>query len=379
MHADWCITGARISDPRTRFFEVIFDITNLHEWSGSSYTSQTMSTRSNNSLPQTWTLDFPDPEPDLLPEDGGTLTLTPKVSAAAPSTRGFSVSTNTRVKIELEDGASLQNLLTRYGRPLATLMTILSGTESSIREVELRDEGNAPMHAYGTLVDTNAPRSTGDLLLTRQDVKQDLHTGWLKTARDLSPVPEILASIWAGSIRTIETESLTLATTAEALHRLLCPEAKRFTPTEIQESLSALPEASIPDPVKKSFEEALKQYWADKSYPQRIEELAGPIAEAVPSCVGKLNKWKREVSNLRIQLAHGFSKRSRGVEDLARVSALTQSLRWTLTFRLLLQSGVAPAELHRATEKCERYQRDVRHWMRTWPEIFSSSARQEAP
>lgn len=372
MQVDWCITGAHIPDPGTTFPKAYLDITNLHEWAEKSYVTQTISLETKNGLPQTWTLDFPTPETVPLVGVAGTLTLTPQASASPPSATGFRVSTNTRAMFQLTDGVTLSELVTNYAQPLTSLMTLLSGVESSLRGIELRDANDDSMHAYGHPVRREAPQSAGDLFLRRSDVEADLLRGWINTAKQLAPVPQILASIWAGSMQTVETEALTLATTTEALHRMLHPGSRRFTEEEIDESLAGLSTADMPQPVKASLEGALKQYWSEKSYPQRIEELAQPVKDAVPSCVGKLNRWKREVTDLRISLAHGFSDQNRTENDVHRIFTLTRSVRWMLTFRVLLNSGVTPTELGKAAQRSERYNRDVRRWDEDWPNIFKN-------
>src|SRR5699024_9544627 len=162
------------------------------------------------------------------------------------------------------------------------------------------------------------------------------------------------------------------ATTAEALHRHLHRDARRFTEEDIEEAISGLANSTIPETVKDSLHNALNGYWAEKSYPQRIEELAEPVAEAVPTCIGKLNRWKRAVTDLRVQLAHGFSEQEPEPQKILEAEALSRSLLWMLTFRLLLHSGVTATELRNAAENSERYQLDMRRWNKQWPKIFSS-------
>lgn len=366
MRADWCITGAHLADPTAPFSAVHFDIANLHEWSGHSYA------KSESGLPKTWIVDFPETEAHSLQDTAGTLELSPRGKVQTHASRGLHISTNTLVKITLEDGVSLDELVAQYGRPLAILMTLLTGAECSIREIDLRDQDNQELQAYGKVVDREAPESPGQLFLTRRDVSADLLTSWITTANTLSPVPEILASLWSGVFPYLETRSLTLATSAEALHRLLHPDAIRFTAEEVDESIRGLDKAMIPVPVKNSLQNALKSYWAEKSYPQRLEELAEPVVRAVPTSIGKLNRWKRAVSDLRVQLAHGFTDQKLDPEQILKIEALSRSLQWVLTFRVLLHSGVTPSELGEAAKRSERYQLHMRRWNKWWPNIFAS-------
>lgn len=374
MEVRWCLTGDAVADPDTLFDTVIMDVTNLHDWTGVSYTTRRIST-SENGMPMTWTLDFPETNPMRLEEGRGEVSLSSNAVVAAPSNAGFRVDTNTRVKMTLAKGSTLETIAYEFAAPLASLMTILSGKRSAVRGIRLekveQDEKTA-VDAYGVFVDAAAPQSAGDLLLRQQDVEADLLANWLTKAHRLAPVPRILESVWSGSIPTIETESLTLATTAEALHRILYPGDRRFTIEEIQKSKDILKESEVPDNVKESLTGALSNYWHEKSYPQRIEDLATPVWKAVPSCIGKLSRWKSAVVTARHTLAHGATGVIDDPEELFRLAALTRSLRWMLTFRLLLHCGVTAEELQAVADNSDRYQKDVRKWQRYLTKIYTA-------
>jgi hypothetical protein len=56
--------------------------------------------------------------------------------------------------------------------------------------------------------------------------------------------------------------------------------------------------------MKSSFLSALSLYWGEPSYPMRLESLARKVGDEVPDCVGRLNRWKNEMTALWIDLAH---------------------------------------------------------------------------
>ncbi|WP_063038385.1 HEPN domain-containing protein [Nocardia grenadensis] len=147
----------------------------------------------------------------------------------------------------------------------------------------------------------------------------------------------------------------------------------RFEPDEIESAKTAVSATEMPSRIRDSLISALDTYWAEKSYPQRIQQLAEPVAEAVPACIGKLNRWKSAIVDQRVSLAHGISgDEPRTPDDLVKMSSLTTSLRWMLTLRLFLAAGVGADQLHSAVQGSERFASDARRWKRDWPRIYSA-------
>ena len=92
----------------------------------------------------------------------------------------------------------------------------------------------------------------------------------------------------------------------------------------------------------------------------------------MPSAVGKIGRRKEAIRAQRVAAAHGLDQDDEGPEpDILNVYALTQSLRWVLTFRLLLEAGVAPDQLASAAEQSERYQNAARIWKERLPRIYA--------
>lgn len=132
------------------------------------------------------------------------------------------------------------------------------------------------------------------------------------------------------------------------------------------------PGASMPDGVRKSFTDALRDWWPEYSYPMRIHALAEPVAAAVPECVGRLNRWKTAVVEQRVSLAHGINSGGNRTDSLVKMHALNLSIRWMLLVRLLLLTGVTPQLLNAATHASELFGRERDVWQTHWPGVFAS-------
>ncbi len=125
----------------------------------------------------------------------------------------------------------------------------------------------------------------------------------------------------------------------------------------------------MPDEVRKAVTQAVGQYLYEPSFPSRIEALASRAAAAVPECVGRINRWKRAVTDQRNTLAHGLRSEEKS-PDLAAMHYITRSLRWVLTVCLLLEAGVPSDRLAGAVRANSRFERDARNWRSVWPKVF---------
>lgn len=368
MRTDWCLVGDHVPDETQLFGEIRVEVTNLHDWAGIPTTTHTIP--KSGSGPRGFSVDLPDaPQADLI-NPSGQVRLIPSATISPPAFDGFKVSTNTVAAFNINGGLALTDTLSRIATPIASLMTLLSGAESSVRRLELA-EGDISVNVLGYQIDAEAPKSAGELFLSRGDVGDEFLPRWLELAPRVSPVPQILAAAWSGEFASVDTEALTLATAAEMLHRRLYPNAKRFSESQIERAVEALRDMAVEEPVKESLLNALGTWWADKSYPQRLKEIAEPVAEAVPSAVGKIGRWKEAVRAQRVAGAHGLGEEESGpTPDILDVHALNQSLRWVLKFRLLLEAGVAPEQLAAAAQRSQRYEAAVRQWNDRLPHIF---------
>lgn len=368
MDADWCLVGDHLPDPSATFGEVRIDVSNLHDWGGISGVRHTFPLDGKGE--RAWILDSPDSVVAPLNQVDGEIALSPSATMSPPSKDGFRVTTNTLAIATRSSGWTLQEALFLVAQPIANLMTILSGSRSEVRALSVHRDGRA-IDVYGSGISGSAPAGGGDLLVFRHDVGIDLLPGWLELDYRVAPVPEILAAAYSDEFTTIDTEALSLAAAAETLHRLLHPGEKRFSAGDLNIAVDAVKASEMPDGVKDSLVNALNTWWGDKSYPQRIRDLARPVAEVIPQCFGKLSRWVTQIVSQRVSLAHGLAgAEPRESADILRMHSLTRSLRWMLTLRLLLEAGVKPEVLSNAVSRSERFSRDRRIWQQEWPDIY---------
>lgn len=367
LSATWCLVGDHIPNRDTRFYGVRADITNLAEWASMSVISTTF--YPDNQYKRSWHVDVSGQSLDVeLLNDAGYLTLSPSATTSWPTIRGFNVATASQFEVELFHGWTLGEALERAILPLADLMVILAGTTSVVRSVDLWANEWCSLH--GHRIDPDGPMAAGELLFTREQVGLDFLARWLDLHYRTTPVPQILAAIIRREFPTVEAEALSLATAVEALHRTLSPNARRFSEDEIGASLTALNASEVPGAVAETLASALRQYWHEYSYPKRVRALAEPVADAVPACIGRLGRWKNEVVEQRISLAHGMGHGRLEADQALRMSTLNRSLLWMLTLRLLLEAGVHPSVLAEATTNSERFDSDRRLWTVHWPDVF---------
>jgi hypothetical protein len=369
LAATWLLVGDHLPDPNTPMFGVRPDVTNLSEWAWIPALATTF--YPDDRLRLDWHLDIRGKSLDArLVDDAGYITLGPGASHRPPGIRGFNVATYSQLEIELINGWTMTEVVERILLPLADLMTLLSGAPCVVRSLDVW-AGQKWCDVHGYRIDPNGPESAGELLFSQPEVGLEFLARWLDVHQRTTPVPQILAAVVRNEFPTVEAEALSLATAVEALHRGLFPAARRFSVDEIDQSLQGVATSDIPAPVADTLASALRQYWHEHSYPQRVRALAEPVAAAVPACIGRLGRWKNAVVDQRISLAHGIEQGRLGSEQILRMSALNRSLQWMLTLRLLLLATVDPTLLADATGRSQRFSNDSAVWRRHWPLVFT--------
>lgn len=368
LAATWCVVGEHLPNPDVPLQGIRPDVTNLAEWAAIPSLSTTIYL--DDRLKRDWHMDLRGKSLDAELDGGaGYVTLGPSVTHRPPDIRGFHVKATSQLEFELFRGWSITDVGVRVLNPLADLMTLISGKPCCIRSLDVWAGEWCSVHGYR--IDPAAPETAGELLFTRPDVGLEFLPRWLEIHRRTTPVPQILTAVIRNEFPTVESDALSLATAVEALHRTLHPDARRFSTEQIGASLSAVASSGIPPEIAETFSSALRNYWHECSYPQRVAALAGPVVQAVPTCVGHLGRWKKEVVDQRIGLAHGLGQNGLSSERLRQMLALNQSLHWMLTLRLLIEAGVEDAVLASATERSERFSNQCANWKHEWPRIFS--------
>lgn len=366
LQSSWCLAGEHLTDPQMRFLAAEISVTNDTEWLRLPAVAHVVS---RQLTPQSWTLDLPDSLDVALGDGRGYLTATTTATIPQSTLRGFGGTTRTALGVELSEGWTLQEVRNLFAIPVTSLMTLLSGGRCATRELSVWS-GQRWSTVHGEGVEPEAPENSGELLFGRHSVGLELISTWMRLHERISPVPQIVAAATAGEFQTTESEALAMVTGIEALHRLLHPDSRRFSEEDVASAQTAIGSSDMPASISESFTNALRDWWFEDSYPMRVAALAEPVAEAVPDCIGRLNKWKAAVVQLRHDLAHGLGGEFDEASHSHRKS-LVASIRWMLTLRMLLEAGVEPEVLDLATSGSDRFARDSARWKAHWPKVFA--------
>lgn len=372
LEADWCLVGAHLPDDETTFTSVTLDVTGLHAFA--DLRSIRIEPPTSGMTPLRWVLDPPDGvEGVATTPAAGTVRFSPTASIPTLGGPDIAVTTGTNLEVSFDETFPLSTTVSAIAIPLATILSILTGTDCRVRRMKVSVSSAESADVYGHVVDASAPRDADDdcLLTLHTAGGADFIGNWLTVCKRVSPVPQILAAAYAGEFQTVETEALSLCTAAENLHRRLYPDARRWTTGTVDQAKAGLDSADLPDEVRKALRQAVNQYMHEPSFPTRIEVLATRAAEAVPECVGKINRWKQAVAQQRNDLAHGLSDDD-DHRDLTQMHYITRSLRWVLTVCLLLEAGVPAGPLGESVRANSRFERDARNWVRIWPKVFAA-------
>lgn len=288
------------------------------------------------------------------------------------SALGMSIQPVSFFELSELNGWTLDHVLLDFVRPVETLFTLLAGEQSRIVRLEVEIAGNwCRVFGRGIYSTSELAKHPRNLLLTIDDFPVDRVANWCAKLHEITPAPQVVATAFSRVFPTIETESLALATAAEGLHRSLYPDSRKFSTAVVAESLDALKASEVPEDVRTVLMTALSQYLYADSFPDRLEQLANDVSTAVPTCVGRTNRWKRAMADLRHQQAHSLEVgRVPTDESLNDMIATSLSLRWTLTFRMLQHAGVSNASLAAAVESSTAYQNARSIWQTQLPKVF---------
>lgn len=373
VHATWAVTGAHVT-PETTFSGFRVEVTGLEEWAGTPGLEQTVTTAPPLSSTISWTT--PERREVEFNQFDQTALLACESSAkfAAIDVHGSHVETTNRLTLSGIDGWTLQDALSRFIVPIQTLMGLLTGRHARIRSLEVQVDGvwcqtYGPLVAHEEQSSQHGLRDVAPILLDHHTLGLENMARWCASTVDLSPAPHVVAAALSGEFVTVEAEALTLTTTAEGLDRRLHPRQRRFDAETVEWAREQLQSFDIDETLRMALTNSLA-YIHEPSMPQRLERLAQCVATAAPDCIGRTNRWKRQVTDMRITGAHGLENGSKDDDGLLRLHALARSLRWALRIRLLQECGIADASITKALASSTEYGRDRRHWHAQLPAVF---------
>lgn len=282
-----------------------------------------------------------DPDPVSL-EGGGQLELEQTASIDFSPVLGGGIRRVVWLRIvdlplDLPRPPTADELSRRFVTPLASLVTLATGTDCPPVAVELAtgpDEPWLTVHHSGLRSAADEVLSLHDQLVPLEVLELGRVVTWLRCVENLTPLPPVIAAAAVGAGRTLESDLLELTTAAEGLHQRLFPDCRCL------------------------------------NYRQRLRQLAKNAKDAVPGVTGQTECWISCVVAIRNEFAHrsssGFLERTRIPELLA----VRQSLCWLLAGLLLLQTGL-PADVLAAQIEQHQPYRLFRQQARKWlPRVF---------
>ncbi|WP_299056407.1 HEPN domain-containing protein [uncultured Nocardioides sp.] len=377
VRALWAVTGAYVTSA-TRYTGVSVSVEGLEEWAISDALEQTLATGPADTTTISWTSPETREVPFTAFHQTATLACESRAQFGGADVHGGWIRATERLALTGLTGWTLDEAVSNYVIPIQSLMTQLLGRVAHVSRLAVEADGRW-LQVYGPHVDHKpaeeaATGSTASLLLDSRGLSLEHVARWCSLTADLSPVVQVVAAAVSREFVTMETEALTMVTTAEALDRRLNRGERLFESETLDEARESLEAASIEPALRERLISSLG-YMHEASMPQRVLRLADSVARAAPDCVGRANRWKRAVVSIRNGGAHGLE--ASGADDLRAglpdAYYVTRSLRWALRVRLLQLCGVDDATINEALADSNEYRRDRVMWTANVPTVFGPS------
>jgi hypothetical protein len=335
-----------------------------------------------------------------VPALGANLEFEASWTLPNPTLSGGSIATQTWLVWKVPAGQTVDGILTDVVTPMSALLTILFNEDCPPLELRVHDpETDRWLDVYSPAFGTIAQIASGVPLLPLHDLGSPALASWLEQFAGLSPLPQLVAGAVTSSGRTVQNQLLELAAAAEGLHRRLHRDQRRYSRQQIDEGarfLTALGDdedlglavaalvqdrlqrdgidAASPNPrlqpeIAAMLSQALAQYLWEPRYPQRLASLLQDVDVAAPGVAGRQNRWKGAVVDARVGFAHSLES-DPAEDDILAWHVLAQSLRWLLTARLLLHSGVVADTVSEAFEGYDAYRNFLQLARKTLPRVY---------
>lgn len=338
LESQYAVLGGHIFEPEARFSAARIRVQNIDDWVSLPVFNATM----GMSDPRITVSYTPQKIPStFLPGNIGLLSFHSTCSWTPPSSRGTAISTNTWLELRFDGGYTINSIRYQFVAPVSALMTILYGVDCPPVDLEVYDEDTQRwLKVFAYEIVTESEDNPPAPLMRLNELGCEQFANWIGVFRDLAPIPAILTGTIIDKSRAVENRLIELAMAAEGLHRRLNPDGRRISEEDVRRGLATLEKAPLPEEVRKVVSDALRIYLWDHSFPVRIADLANQVSSAAPNVCGKVNRWKRAITNARNGFAHSLPEETESsYEQILINNSLAESLRWLLTIRLLQETG----------------------------------------
>jgi ApeA N-terminal domain 1 len=339
LEARYAVLGEHVEGPKRRFSKARFRMYGLEEWAALPGLSVTMP---DSGTPITVEYAAPDAIEYVLESMDAKIAFATAWTFPTPTWHGANLSTETWATWERGGGDTVDSLVQTAVTPMQSLLTLVALQDSGLRRLQVEGRQGNWLDVYGPFLSPPSrpeKKPVDELLLSLEDLGAAGLGRWMQGHASLSPIPQIVAGSLAAAGTTVENQLLELAAAAEGLHRRLHPADRRLSEGDVQEGLARLedlPEiAAVP-----ILKEALRVYLFEPSYPQRLKALLAGVSDAAPGVAGRQNRWVKQVVNARVGFAHARVTNTGGEDSALAHLVLARSLRWVLTIRMFLETGV---------------------------------------
>ncbi len=252
--------------------------------------------------------------------------------------------------------------------PARLVLQTESGTSVSLRR-RLRDHTLTPSHAFiepswlsSAAIDT-----------------------WYRIWDRLIPVPSVIAKTIARDDLDVELRVLTLAASAEAIHRELY-DHETMTKAEARAvrgpALKAVPAEA------KARVEMLLSNLRELTYAERLRELAdglGALGDEVAGCTASRGvqpsgreSWIAAVKEARNGFAHQARRSPEDIREYSgRMFTLYESLRWFTSAVVLSEMGVVVSDITSLFKRSSAYHLFRERALHHWPGVYEVTAEEQ--
>ncbi|MFK4119110.1 HEPN domain-containing protein [Streptomyces longwoodensis] len=370
LEGDWCLLGAH-EDENFEIETCSFRFQNIDEWtSRGEFSLEVAPDGSRGAI----AYEKPGDVSARIPGSSRVIIFATTRLVRPPSKmNGLGFSYRTHFRFERLPAITMSDLLNQYIGPVVQLVTLCTGGDAAPTSIEVKSSSGdrwCIVH-HPVLKDAYELNALLNPLLSMYDLGIHGIARWISRHAKISPIPGLVANIVSLSqSRDIENQVLELATSFEGLHRRLYPNVQRISKSKADE-LRRAARRSVPVEFQAIVNEALF-HLHDPTYHERLAYLLGEVGSVAPNIVGNRESWLKQVKNARNGFAHQLPNVKMG--SIEALDALGQSLRWSLTFLLLRQTGIDDTLLSQRIQDHRPYEDFLLYAKQVNPEVWPSAA-----